>query len=973
METAPKIVLQNPYRILGVYVNSPRRDIESNKGRALRFLEVNRSVEFPLDLKGILPALNRTLDLMNEAEAHLAIVKEQIKYAQFWFLQKMSPLDDIAFNHLLAGNMAGAIEIWAKQDSISSLQNRVVCYLIQNKLELAVKSAEKLYEKFGDDYISKVDANCTLQMTVTDLLHQFVDSLGEDLGMQKLLDLALGAETKTYISSQTIGPLINKISSEVDKTKKVDHKDSKARIEAARKLVENTKETFSQLKSILPVTDSQYQMIADKLGLEILQCGIDYFNNSDDVGRHQTAMKMQEYAQSIVEGSFAKQRCEENVKILQRLIDELPPDDVRYYNDYICNKIDRFLGYKRMGNPTSMALLEESMNLVSECAPYLASIKEISGETNAYYINISTKVINTILNTIIEVVNKVIQSLSSTFNVYTIRIEDARAIICEAYKLMFIMHGCDMDDEYRANRFHPNLESILDIAGSAKVLTKDIPVIDKRSDRKIYLDCATVEDCDKYFNIFPEGKYTKEVLLKKEKFRFETCITNADCDALLRDYPHRKQEIEEIREKISYDDCDTFKDCHFYLRKYPNGKYKQQVLEILDNLLKKELDKCESVDQYESFINTYGDSKYVQEAIERKDALIAKKRREKIIKTILYILGVIIIIVLIGCAYWYSEKRKQEAELQAEQQARQAKQAVEDLYNKIISGDTLSCTLFIDNYPNNEHIDEVKKILEEYEYHHLTTIDDFIEFKAKHPLSQYTSSADSVIDERAEKLKVDLQKSITNYDLPELDDFIRKYRNVENKSIQSVVEYVRESYSQRLKEEQEKEEKARQDSIRKEEEAKKRAEYERYGTDANAWKTASSENSISAYQDYMRRYPRGRHVDAANKKIIDFEVQSVINSGDYGYLPSSQKVSYETGRYSTINISSRCNQIITIMYSGVKSTKIVLSPYQSRKVVLPSGTYKVVATSPGVRSFYGNENLTGGTYESEYYIETRRY
>ena len=60
------------------------------------------------------------------------------------------------------------------------------------------------------------------------------------------------------------------------------------------------------------------------------------------------------------------------------------------------------------------------------------------------------------------------------------------------------------------------------------------------------------------------------------------------------------------------------------------------------------------------------------------------------------------------------------------------------------------------------------------------------------------------------------------------------------------------------------------------------------------------------------------------------------------------------------------------MYSGVKSMKIVLSPYQSRKVVLPSGTYKVVATSPGVRSFYGTEDLTGGDYESEYYIETRR-
>ncbi|MBR4899120.1 MAG: hypothetical protein IKZ48_10075 [Prevotella sp.] len=252
MDTAPKIVLQNPYRILGVYANATKKDIVANKGKATAFLKVNKPVEYPLDLKGILPTPSRTLDLMNEAEAHLAIAKEQIKYAQFWFLQKMSPLDDIAFNHLLAGNMAGAIAIWSKQESLSSLQNELVCYLIESELELAIKTAEKLYEKFGNDYISKVDANCTLQMTATDLLHQFVDSLGEEIGIQKLLSFDLGTDTKTYISSQAVGPLINKISLEVDKTKKVDHKDPKARIEAARKLVANTKETFSQLKSILP-------------------------------------------------------------------------------------------------------------------------------------------------------------------------------------------------------------------------------------------------------------------------------------------------------------------------------------------------------------------------------------------------------------------------------------------------------------------------------------------------------------------------------------------------------------------------------------------------------------------------------------------------------------------------------------------------------------------------------------------------
>ena len=67
-------------------------------------------------------------------------------------------------------------------------------------------------------------------------------------------------EAKAYVRNQAIGPLVNRISLEVEKTKKVNHNDPKARIEAARKLVTNTKEAFSQLKSILPISDSQYQM-----------------------------------------------------------------------------------------------------------------------------------------------------------------------------------------------------------------------------------------------------------------------------------------------------------------------------------------------------------------------------------------------------------------------------------------------------------------------------------------------------------------------------------------------------------------------------------------------------------------------------------------------------------------------------------------------------------------------------------------
>ncbi len=398
------IITNNPYRILGVFANAAKKDIVANKGKAIAFLNVNKPVEYPLDLKGILPAPNRTLDLMNEAEAHLAIAKEQIKYAQFWFLQKISPKDDIAFNHLLAGNMERAIEIWSKQESLSSLQNKLVCYLIESKLELAVKTAERLYEKFGNDYISKVDANCTLQMTATDLLHQFVDSLGEEIGMQTMLGFNLGADTKAYIKSQTIDPLINKISSEVDKTKKVDHKDPKARIGAARKLVANTKEAFSQLKSILSVNDAQYQMIADKLGLEILQCGIDYFNNSEDDDAPHTAMKMQNYAQSVVVGTLAKQRCEENVKILQKIIDELPPKEVITEDKAIKAELGKFV---RLPDKISYAI-----NLLNKTRPYLQSIKKKLGPSNTYYLKLSTIIVKNALHNVVEEVNQAQKPLS---------------------------------------------------------------------------------------------------------------------------------------------------------------------------------------------------------------------------------------------------------------------------------------------------------------------------------------------------------------------------------------------------------------------------------------------------------------------------------------------------------------------------------------------------------------------------------
>ena len=438
MDNIPKIILENPFRILGVYANSPKKDVVSNKAKATAFLKVNKTVEYPLDLKGLMPVPNRTLDVMNEAEAHLAIAKEQIKYVQFWFM-KITPIDDIAFNHLVAGNISQAEEMWAKQESISSLQNKIVCYLIGKKPLLALKTAERLYDKFGDTYINKVDANSTLQMCGTELLHQFIDLLGENLGMAKLLQYDLSDSTKAYISSQTVGPLISKISTEVDKTKKVDHKDPKARIEAARKLVANTKEDLKLLRGILPETDSQYQMIADKLGLEILQCGIDYYNNSEEDEAPYTAMKMQKHAQSIVVGSLAKQRCEENVRILQKIINQLPPKEILHEDRAIKKQLEI---YVKRPNKISFAIA-----LLNNTKLHLATVKNKLGVNNKVYLDLSTLVANSALHNVIEEINEIQKQKSP---------DDLVKCLRKAWDAILILDTFDMDTKTKETRYIPN-------------------------------------------------------------------------------------------------------------------------------------------------------------------------------------------------------------------------------------------------------------------------------------------------------------------------------------------------------------------------------------------------------------------------------------------------------------------------------------------------------------------------------------
>ena len=469
-EIKMNVLKNNPYRLLGVYTNSPTKERLANHNRMKAFLKVGKPVSFPLDLPQYLQPINRTDTLVADADAKLALPKDQMFYALFWFI-KTTPLDDIAFNHLIAGERSKAEEIWQKKETLSSLQNRIVCALMCDDYKQALSCAETLYAnmEYVNQFMSAVIGTGG-NVDVTDLPFTFLDALCEEIDVQKILPHIENSIWKKHISGKAINPLIDTIQNAIAIAKKSRGKGSQARLEAGEVLMKSTKATLQQLMSLLPKTDLQYQMIADKLGLEILQCGIDYFNEADEADTAHKAMKLQKYAMGIVVGQMAKDRCKENVDTLQKIIDNLPPSEVYSEDRAIHEELRKY------------CLLPDkichAVTLLNNTRPHLQAIKHKLGVSNDYYLKISSQVVG---NALINIIAEVNEAQSSLGNAHYGRDNATKALVHlaivvkpvveKAWEATMIMDTFDMEYDFKSKKYNENRSILKELCEQLGVST----------------------------------------------------------------------------------------------------------------------------------------------------------------------------------------------------------------------------------------------------------------------------------------------------------------------------------------------------------------------------------------------------------------------------------------------------------------------------------------------------------------------
>jgi hypothetical protein len=218
--------------------------------------------------------------------------------------------------------------------------------------------------------------------------------------------------------------------------------------------------------------------------LEILQCGIDYYNNSEEDDAPFEAMKLQKHALSVVVGQLAKQRCEENVKILQKNIDDLPPKEVIAEDRAIKKELAKFV---KLPDKISYAL-----TLLNGTKEYLQSIKQKLGSTNEYYLKISTQVVGNALHNVIEEVNEAQRPLARLGellgkmdpmmrSLFLSGDDDiaskfreierhVKATLREAWKATMLMDSFDMDDSFKS-RYRENRNTLKSLCDNMDIPT----------------------------------------------------------------------------------------------------------------------------------------------------------------------------------------------------------------------------------------------------------------------------------------------------------------------------------------------------------------------------------------------------------------------------------------------------------------------------------------------------------------------
>jgi hypothetical protein len=433
-----KVILNNPYRTVGLLVGATAREQERQVKRLKQFLEAEQDPQDDFSFP-TLGNLHRTLDKVNEAASKLNLDSDKMSSALFWFYKGNPITDEPAFDAIKEADLDQVISIWTKltsngevsQRNASAYSNLGTLYLSgilegTNTNEALLEQGISLKLKFLEsDFIKDFKALATdetYKTTKKELQLLFLNQVQSEIvksveiTSNKFLDILTKQEfsAKEDFFKGFVQKPIEQIEKKIEEAK-AKRKTNKANaVNVGKALHEQTSENLKQLKSILGTSNLKFSSISDKVSDEILQCGIDYFSHYKDSSTDPGSASMDLFrkAKALAVGNIAKQRCAENTENLQEWIDDKPERDkqARILADFekLKNLIDEYEGRSET--------VANGKQLLASARPYLTNVKSVLGSTDELYLGLSSRIASDAQGMCVSEINKLQERFANTYD-----------------------------------------------------------------------------------------------------------------------------------------------------------------------------------------------------------------------------------------------------------------------------------------------------------------------------------------------------------------------------------------------------------------------------------------------------------------------------------------------------------------------------------------------------------------------------
>ncbi|MCE1169366.1 MAG: hypothetical protein LWX70_14860 [Sphingobacteriia bacterium] len=345
------VILNNPYRTVGLLVGSTAREQTRQINRLKKFIEADEEPQDDFSFP-VLGGLHRTLDNVEEATSKLNLDSDKINTALFWFWNGNPITDEAAFDALKGGDIETANEIWDKliartdeegkrfwkpvtEKNYSAFHNCSILNIIRTNGNLHYGIVANLYFLESDlvqKFVSSV-ADETHKTDKKELQLSFLNQLYSEIeantksSLPKFLEILNKQEfiAKQDFMKGIVQKPIEQIEQKIEASKSKRKSSKSDAANAGQELFTTTASDLSQLKSIVGANDLKYTSVADKVANEILQCSIDFFNESNEKDSSsdyaETAMRLAKQAETLAIGKLTKDRIKDGIETLEEMKD----------------------------------------------------------------------------------------------------------------------------------------------------------------------------------------------------------------------------------------------------------------------------------------------------------------------------------------------------------------------------------------------------------------------------------------------------------------------------------------------------------------------------------------------------------------------------------------------------------------------------------------------------------------------------